>query len=376
MNHPIRRRTLLGIASASLATVVPAMSAHAQAASLRQGKLFISTNAPAGNEVLVYQRVEGGAATLLTRAATGGTGTGAGLGSQGAVTLSRNGRWLFVVNAGSDSVSTFALAAGGLVLTSVTPSGGSTPTSVAEAGGLVYVLNAGGNGGVAGFRNVKGVLVPIAGATSGLSAAGGTAPAQVGLTSGGEVLLVSERATNLLSSWPLRADGTPGARSSTVSPGATPFGFAITRGDRVVVSEAAGGATDGSSASSYRFDPRAPLQPLTVSRAVPTGQTAACWVAATPDGRYAFTSNAGSSSISSFALSRSGALTLVAGVAGITGENAGALDAEVAPDGGSLHVFASRGLQIVSFGVGEDGLLTPWGSVGGMPAGSAGMAAN
>ena len=376
MTFTTHRRHLLRLAALAAASATFGLPAHAAGDSFRHGKIFISTNAPAGNEVLVYQRAEAGAATLLTRVATNGTGTGAGLGSQGAVTLSRNGRWLFVVNAGSNSVSTFAVTSGGLLLTSVTPSGGSTPTSVTENGGLVYVLNAGGAGGVAGFRNVNGVLSAIAGATSGLSASGGTAPAQVGLSRDGDVLVVTERNTNLVSSWPVNADGTLGARTSTASPGATPFGFAFTRQDRLVVSEAAGGATNGSSATSYRFDARSPLVPLPVSRAVATGQTAACWVAVTPDGRYAYTSNAGSSSLSQFALARNGALTLVKGDAGITGPNAGALDAAVTPDGEQLHIFASRGLQIVSYAVGEDGALTLLGGVVGMPTGSAGLAAN
>lgn len=376
MSFHLPRRRLLRLAALAAAGATLGLPAHAGGDSYRRDKVFISTNAPTGNEVLVYQRSEHGAARALARVATQGVGTGAGLGSQGAVTLSRNGRWLFVVNAASNTVSTFALRHGGLQLTSVIPSGGSTPTSVTEAHGLVYVLNAGGAGQVAGFRNVHGVLTPIAGATSGLSASGGTAPAQVGLSRDGDVLVVAERNTNIVSSWPVNDDGTLGPRTSTASPGATPFGFAFTRQDRLVVSEAAGGAVNGSSASSYRFDGRSSWVPLPVSRAVPTGQTAACWVAVTPDGRFAFTSNAGSSSVSSYAVARNGALRLVKGDAGITGANAGALDAAVTPDGDQLHVFASRGLQIVSFTVGEDGSLTPLGSVGGMPAGSAGLAAN
>jgi len=72
--------------------------------SLRHGKIFTSTNSASGNELLVYAQGENGAATYLTRAATNGLGTGAGLGSQGAVALSRNGGYLFVVNAASNTV--------------------------------------------------------------------------------------------------------------------------------------------------------------------------------------------------------------------------------------------------------------------------------
>jgi hypothetical protein len=48
----------------------------------------------------------------------------------------------------------------------------------------------------------------------------------------------------------------------------------------------------------------------------------------------------------------------------------------VSPDGKQLNVFANRGLQIVSFTINASGTLSPLGAVGGMPAGSAGLAAN
>jgi len=339
-------------------------------ASLRHGKLFISTNAPAGNEVLVYQRSGSGPAALLSRFATQGTGTGAGLGSQGAVTLSGNGRWLFVVNAASNTVSTFALGASGLVLKSVVDSGGLTPTSVTEHEGLVYVLNAGGSGGVAGFRNVRGTLVPVAGGIGTLSANTGTAPAQVGFSDDGDVLVVSEKATSKLTSFQVRRDGSLAGKTVTASSGATPFGFAFTRRDVLVVSEA-----PASTVSTYRFNEHS-AAPRLVTASLANGQGAACWIAVTPNGRYAFSANAGTSSVSSFSVAGNGQLSLIAGAAGLTGPNAGAVDMAVSPSGEQLHVFANRGLQIVSFTITPGGTLLPLGAVGGMPAGSAGLAAN
>jgi 6-phosphogluconolactonase len=338
--------------------------------SLRHGKLFISTNAAAGNEVLVYQRAASGPATLLSRVATHGTGTGAGLGSQGAVTLSTSGRYLFVVNAASNTLSTFALGNQGLELKSVVDSGGLTPISVAEHEGLVYVLNAGGSGGVAGFRNQGGTLVPVAGASGSLSANSGTAPAQVGFSSDGDVLVVSEKATNRLTSFLVRRDGTLAQKTVTASSGATPFGFAFTRRDVLVVSEA-----PASTVSSYRFNEHSAV-PQLLTASLPNGQGAACWIAVTPNGRFAFSANAATSSISSFKVARNGQLSLLVGPAGLTGPNAGAVDMAVSPSGRQLNVFASRGLQIVSFTITAGGTLLPLGSVGGMPAGSAGLAAN
>jgi 6-phosphogluconolactonase len=379
MNFKIQRRhaaRLLLAAAAASAGLGNAAFAHEHddddepGSSLRHGKLFISSNAPAGNEVLVYQRSGSGSATLLSRFATQGNGTGAGLGSQGAVTLSGNGRWLFVVNAASNTLSTFALGRQGLVLKSVVDSGGLTPTSVAEHDGLVYVLNAGGSGGVAGFRNLRGTLVPVPGATGTLSANSGTAPAQVGFSDDGEVLVVSERATSKLTSFVVRRDGTLAGKTVTTSSGATPFGFAFTRRDVLVVSEA-----PASTVSTYRFNHHS-AAPRLVTASLANGQGAACWIAVTPNGRYAFSANAGTSSVSSFRVAHDGQLSLVAGAAAVTGPNAGALDMAVSPSGEQLHVFANRGLQIVSYTITPGGTLLPLGAVGGMPAGSAGLAAN
>ena len=92
MNFKLQRRHAARLLLAATAAASFGTSAIAHdnddgddnGSSLRHGKLFISTNAPAGNEVLVYQRSGSGPATLLSRFATQGTGTGAGLGSQGA----------------------------------------------------------------------------------------------------------------------------------------------------------------------------------------------------------------------------------------------------------------------------------------------------
>ena len=61
-----------------------------------RGRVYTSSNATAGNELLVFSRDEGGRLEPMARLATGGQGTGAGLGSQGAVTLSGDGRFIHV----------------------------------------------------------------------------------------------------------------------------------------------------------------------------------------------------------------------------------------------------------------------------------------
>ena len=61
-------------------------------------------------------------------------------------------RLLFAVNAGSDSVSVFRVRGDRLGLADVDPSGGDFPASIAVFDDLVYVLNAGNNGRLQGFR--------------------------------------------------------------------------------------------------------------------------------------------------------------------------------------------------------------------------------
>src|SRR6266513_4010968 len=113
--------------------------------------VYVQTNDTTGNEVVVFSRVEDGALAPLGRYSTGGRGTGLPhLASAGSVVLSDDGRWLLVVNAGSDEVSLFAVQPDGLRLADRAGSGGSKPTSVAVSGAIVYVLNN-------GTANINGV---------------------------------------------------------------------------------------------------------------------------------------------------------------------------------------------------------------------------
>ena len=58
------------------------------------GALYTETNAPTGNAVHRLDRAADGSLTVVATYRTGGLGSGAGLGSQGAVALSDDGRLL------------------------------------------------------------------------------------------------------------------------------------------------------------------------------------------------------------------------------------------------------------------------------------------
>src|SRR5438045_1360506 len=76
--------------------------------------VYTMDNSASGNHVLAFQPGENGELTGAGSFATGGVGTGAGLSSQGSVVLSRDGRWLFVCNAGSSEISVLATSGNGL----------------------------------------------------------------------------------------------------------------------------------------------------------------------------------------------------------------------------------------------------------------------
>ena len=61
----------------------------------------------------------------------GGLGTGGGLASQGAVTITDHGNTVLAVNPGSNGVAAFAVRHNGPELLNTAPSGGIRPVSVA-----------------------------------------------------------------------------------------------------------------------------------------------------------------------------------------------------------------------------------------------------
>src|SRR5688500_9349324 len=147
------------------------------------GAVYTITNEAGGNEVAVYERSADGSLTFMATYPTGGLGSGAGLGSQRAVVLRENGRRLFVVNAGSNQISVFAVRKDGLELLDVVDAGGEMPISLTLHGRTLYVLNAGGSGNITGFRvRNNGKLEALDGSTQPLSN-GGTGdspqPAQI-----------------------------------------------------------------------------------------------------------------------------------------------------------------------------------------------------
>lgn len=328
------------------------------------GAVYTMTNSAQGNEVLVFSRSADGSLTAAGAFATGGLGSGDGLGNQGGLILSPHNRWLFVVNAGSDTISVFKVKPKSLTLVGSFDSGGARPISLTVDWNLLYVLNAGGTvdeeDNISGFivkRN--GMLSPLVGSTQPLSQPD-TGPAQIGFTPDGNVLVVTEKATNRIDTYAVDTSGLVSTGPIVFdSEGETPFGFAFGRKNRLFVSEAAGGAADAGSVSSYMVYPEGYLEAISAS--VPTTETAACWLVATRNGRFAYTTNAGSGSISGYGINKDGSIFLLDpdGQTGITGPGSAPLDMALSRNNRFLYTLNSGNGAISAFKVKSSGQLVP-----------------
>lgn len=335
------------------------------------GAVFTMNNSSNDNRVLVFNRGADGALTFRRTVSTGGRGTGAGLGNQGALALSDGNRWLFVVNAGSHELSSFAVGAGGLALVDKVDSGGLNPISVTVSANVLYVLNAGGAAG--GTDNITGFVVDpngrlhhLANSTRPLSA-DSTGPAQVGFSSDGTVLVVTEKNTSLIDTFTVDDQGLANEHKVFASPGQEPFGFSFDKTDHLFVTEA-----PASTVSSYLVSPDGNLS--VVSTSIETHQKAACWLVVTKNGRYAYDANAASSSVSGFNVQPDGEITLLTadGVSGST--PSGPNDMALSGNSHFLYTLNPASGTISVFGVESDGTLTNKGTAAAV-SGANGLAA-
>ena len=364
------RAAVLGAAlgTAMIALASPALAATASPA--RHGgfggagrAVFVQTDNTAGNEVVAYHRSHAGTLTEAGAYPTGGLGgILAGsvvdhLASQGSLALDQQAGLLIAVNAGSNTISVFAVHGDGLRLRQVLPSGGTFPVSVAVRGDLAYVLNAENGGSVHGYRIHFGALssLPGSGRPLGLNPSATpqftNTPGQVSFAPGGSQLIVTTKANgNDIDVFGVRADGYLTAAPVVNSEGATvPFAISFDPAGHLVIAEAGTNAL-----ATFSLSPSGTVTPLA---ATGTGQAATCWV--TADGGLLFASNAGSASESAFASGPAGALTLL----GQTTTDPGTVDAAATPGGRYLYVQTGGNGIVDEFAVGSGGALTSIGSV-------------
>jgi 6-phosphogluconolactonase (cycloisomerase 2 family) len=276
------------------------------------------------------------------------------------------------VNAGSGTISVFRVHGAGLSLVDRIPCGGSEPVAVAQHGNLVYVLNAGGSSNVVGFHlTFNGKLGPIEKSIAFLTTANSGA-ASLAFSPDGQFLLVTEKLTNRVDAFRVQPDGTLGVIKSNASVGPGLFSVVFAPNGAAITTETGpAGGTNASAVSSYAVDPNGTLAPI--SSSVPTLGAATCWQVVTPDGRFVYTSNAGSSSISGFSIAANGTLAPLPGTI-VTTQPAGStnLDIAISANGKFLYTLNSGSGTVGMFGINSDGSLTTLGEIGGLSA-SAGL---
>ena len=343
-----------------------------------QHAVFVMTNDADENAVIAFERTPYGTLQSSRRYETGGRGSGGTvdpLGSQGSLTLSEDGSLLFAANAGSGTLSVFRVFGSRLALIDRANSGGSEPNAVAQHGKLVYVLNTAGSSSVVGFRSFEGKLVRIPDSQRFLSGNFANS-ASLAFSPEGRFLVVTERATNSIDVFRVQPDGR--LSTITVNPSAGPGAFSATfapNGTVIVSETGTGGAT--SATSSYTIAPDGKLLPVSVS--LPTLGAANCWNVVTPDGRFVYTSNAGTGSIAGFEIGARGALRPIGStIVGMNPAGSVNLDIAISADGRFLYSLNAGTGAVGMFSIDRDGSLVNLGTQSGLPAaaGLNGIAAN
>jgi 6-phosphogluconolactonase (cycloisomerase 2 family) len=353
--------TRLGVAAIAAAATLGALSAPAFAAGTGHA-VFVQTDNVNGNQVVVYDRSAGGALTQAGIYNTGGLGGQLEgsvvdhLASQGSLSYDSEDGLLFAVNAGSNTVSVFAVLGDKLALRQVIASGGTYPVSVAVREGVVYVLNGLEGGSVQGFAVVAGRLVPISGSNRTL----GLGPEGPQFTHTPGTLVFSPNGTQLIVTTKANGDDVdvfgvlPGGDISATPvvnqlPGTVPFAIVFDKQGNLILAESAGSLAD------FELKESGVIDQLDT---VESGQIATCWVVQARG--HFYTSNPGSASLSAFAESAHGqVLTLL----GDTRTNGGTVDATATPDGHFLYVQTGAEGVVDEFSVGAKGELTEVGSV-------------
>lgn len=371
-------RTLL-----TLAFVAGVMwPAHSQAQTEDSGgAVFVMTNSAAKNEIISYRRNSDGSLSKGRTYATGGRGSGGvtdPLGSQGSLILANDRPLLLAVNAGSGTISAFRVNGAGLNLLDTVACGGSEPVAVAQRGTLVYVLNAGGASSVVGFRLEPGPVLKRISKTPAYLSAGNSGAASLSFSPDGQFLLVTEKLTNSVDGFHVQIDGT--LAPITVSPSAGPGAFAVTfapNGAALVAETGPAGGQNASAISSYGVLPNGKLSAISTS--VPTSGAGTCWLEVTPNGKFVYTANSATSTISGFSIGADGTLTALSGTV-VAALPSGSTDLDIAITGNGkfLYTLNSGTGTVGIFAINHDGSLTGLGDAGGLSAaaGYNGIAAN
>lgn len=311
------------------------------------------------NSVVAFRRDSIGTLSCPKAYRTGGNGTGLQqvdpLGSQGSIALSCDGSFLFVVNAGSNSISSFQVCERELTLICVVPSGGIFPNSLTVNNHNLYVTNSGNPpkfpANVTGFHiESDGHLSIIKDSQRPLSSDNAQSRCIVVSSVYDDKLVVSENVTNNLSVYEVNCNGSLEGPIVTPSNGIGPFGSAYLNNNLLVVSEVGPNAL-----SSYNVTSNGILN--VISGSILNDQTATCWVSVNPNENYAYTSNAGSGTITRYRINHGGTLTVVESIPSTPNRTGGPIDSAIDRCGQNFYVLNGSKGSISVFKIEENGHL-------------------
>jgi 6-phosphogluconolactonase len=358
----------------SLALLVGgSVQADAQGNSTRSevvGQVYVNDNTAPINTIGAFDRHADGALTPMSGSpfATGGAGTGTIVGSQGALQVTSDGRFLLAADAGSNQISVLAIAPnGGLAPVTGSPvaSGGIEPVSIAVHANLVYVANEGDSSGGSNYTGFTlspaGALTPLP--HSAIPLPSTAAPGDILFNSTGTNLVGVEvgpaNGPSFIDSFSVGADGllTPAPGSPFPAQAVGPFGseFRPTSPSELYVSNAHGGANAGS-VSAFDVARNGVLSSIGRSPFADK-QTAPCWVEITHDGKFLFTVNTAVPSISRYRIRSDGSLSLLGSTVFNDPTGLRPFDARLDPSGKTLYVV-DAGLDRVSAFAVDGGELT------------------
>jgi 6-phosphogluconolactonase (cycloisomerase 2 family) len=349
------------LAATAALGVLAALGAPAFAAATSHA-VFVQTDNVKGNQIVVYDRSAEGKLAQAGVYNTGGLGGALEgsevdhLASQGSLTLDRQNGLLYAVNAGSNSVSVFAVLGDKLALRQVIGSGGTFPVSIAVHNGIVYVLNGLEGGSVQGFSVSGGRLVAIPGSNRALGLGSESpqfthSPGTVVFSPEGTQLIVTTKANgNDVDVFSVAPGGTlSGAPVVNPLPGTVPFAVTFDRQGHLILAESAGAL------AVFQLREDGNIEQLDV---VASEQIATCWVVEAR-GQF-YTSNPGSASLSAFGSSHGGQLLTLLGD---TKTDGGTVDATATNDGQFLYVQTGAEGNVDEFSVAPKGELTEIGSI-------------
>lgn len=372
-----------------------------------EGAVYSMNNERSDNRIVMLRRGSDGMLTPGGSFSTGGKGSGSfedaanGLvlgSSQGEAApnnLINEGRLLFAVNAGSNSISVFRVSKTGLALVDVESSGGEKPVSLTVNRGLLYVLNSGefiddlfdpaGNAipncttgnlpSVTGFRvSVDGQLTPIPNSTRQLSGDSFSGCAQLSFAPAGHVLVVTERTAvdppsandrlppgdeGLIVTFAVNGDGTLGQKQMIDATGQGPFGFTFNKSGALFTTEQFDGSFGPGLGAAAGYSVHADGSLTAASGSIQNDGTDTCWFVLTDDGKYGYTTSFfGSGRISSYLLQQNGGLSLLNAKAANVEVNQGASDMALTRNSQYLYMLNSIEGTVTGFRLNADGSLT------------------